>query len=110
MDLESLARRLEAVERQNRLLRRVGCGALGVIAGAVLWRQVVPPGQLDVTRLRILDAGGRQRAILGIGEQDTGIGLGLYDAEGKARLGIVLAHSGPRVFLADKEGKVQLGI
>jgi hypothetical protein len=85
--LENLQRRLERLERQNALLRRLGLAAAAVLAVAVISGQAAPPTDdmrhLTAQSFRLVDAEGKLRGELALG--DDGPLLRLLDAEGRPR-------------------------
>ncbi|MEQ8788607.1 MAG: hypothetical protein RIC55_20015 [Pirellulaceae bacterium] len=125
--LTSLHRRLEKLERQNRLLRRVGFAAMILVVVAVVSgqarrtsREVAAEafllldaegktrGELvmaeDGPLLRLLDAEGQPRATLSGGSKTA---LVLYDAAGKPRVSTAAMEAEAGLSIFDEEGRPQ---
>ena len=79
--METLARRLDGVERENRWLKRAGVLALAVIAAVVLMGQVKPQSRtIETENLIIKDEKGVIRVKLALR------GLMMYDRNGKIKV------------------------
>jgi len=79
--METLARRLDGVERENRWLKRAGVLALAVIAAVVLMGQVKPQSRtIETENLIIKDEKGVIRVKLALR------GLRMYDRNGKIKV------------------------
>jgi len=94
--LEVLEKRLSALERQNRWLKRacmlVACVVgVGVLTGARIFDDALEIKE----RLLVRDANGAARCVLG-DEQVRGLanGLILYDADGKQRITLTVDDKG----------------
>ncbi len=122
--IETLARRLDRVERENRWLKRAGLVALAVIAAVVLVGQAMPKSRIvEAAKFVLTDANGKVRAVLG---QESGgttapsvaevlrpakielgkYGLHLYGADGGMRASLTgswLLGGGGYLYLQDKE-------
>ncbi len=131
--METLARRLDRVERENRWLKQAGVVALAVIAAVVLMGQattakvakvieaekfVLRDGQgreraalemkVGVVRLVLKDQDGGARALVGISPKG---GSGLYFYDPKHLLRIILAvypDGSPRLVLREKDGETTI--
>ncbi len=79
--METLARRLDRMERENRRMKQVGVVALAVIAAVVLMGHVVGEKVVEAERFVLLDSSGQPRAVLAVAK--GGSGLYLYDRAGK---------------------------
>jgi hypothetical protein len=73
LDLRHIVERLEIVERQNRLLKRIGLTALGLVAGVVLMGQAQPerPPEkkstvIEAEQFIVRDANGQTRGLFGL--------------------------------------------
>jgi hypothetical protein len=105
MELQALAGRVEALERQNRQLRR--CLAVVGLAGlaAVGMAQVVPvPDEVRTRRLVLLDSAGEMRAELTTDREMPA--LTLRDAEG--HLLIELTGDGSRAAIVYRDHRGDL--
>ena len=85
--METLARRLDRVERENRRLKKAGVAILAGIAALVLMGHVVGEKVVAAERFVLLDSSGQPRAVLAVAK--GGSGLYLYDNKGKLRAGLV---------------------
>ncbi len=114
--METLARRLDRVERENRGLKQAGVVALAVIAGVVLMGQatwkLAPPGKpgkvVGAEQFIVHDARGGVRAELGTLPNGT-VRLVLYDRGNPGETRIILSagpESSPALSFSDKAGKV----
>jgi len=114
--METLARRLDRVERENRRLKVAGVVALAVIAGGVLMGQGIgktaPPGKpgkiVGAEQFIVHDARGGVRAELGTLPNGT-VRLVLYDRGNPGETRIILSagpESSPALSFSDKAGKV----
>jgi hypothetical protein len=105
----ALARRLEAVERSNRFLRRVsvlGLGAALLVGTLSVTRPAgaKDPVTIDCQKLRVLDSKDRVRGVLAVANDDTPF-LGLFDENGKARCVVTLDEKGYGSFgFTDEQG------
>ncbi len=107
--METLARRLDKVERENRWLKRAGVVALAVIATVVLMGQATESKVAKVVKAEkfvVQDSSGKIRATLAT--SDGSVGLELYDDEVnekfRVRLGVE-ANGETRLVLNAKEEK-----
>jgi hypothetical protein len=103
LTVETLARRLAKVERENRLMRWAG-GIVTLGLAAVLVGATKTPTELDVTKLTIRDANGKARGGLAIDKD--GPMLSLFDTSGKPRIGLSALADGPALCLYDADLKV----
>jgi hypothetical protein len=114
--IETLARRLDRVERENRRLKRSGVVALAVIAAIVLMGQaaskLAPPGKpgkvVGAEQFIVHDARGGVRATLGTLPDGT-VRLVLYDRGNPGETRVILSagpEGSPVLSFSDKKGKV----
>ncbi len=114
--IESLARRVDKVERENRWLKRAGVIALAVIAAIVLMGQaaskLAPPGKpgkvVGAEQFIVHDARGGVRAVLGTLPDGT-VRLVLYDRGNPGETRVILSagpESSPALSFSDKAGKI----
>ena len=97
---ESLERRIEKVERENRRLKIAALTALLGLGGVFsLGAAASPPQKLEAETIVLRDATGKSRIILGVDEE--GPGIAFLDAKGKLRLNLGLAKDGPALDLLD---------
>lgn len=87
MSALTLEDRVTALERQNRRLRRVAFGALGLLAVGVVMGQQAPraPRVIEAQEFHALDAAGKIRVLLGTTDE-KGAALTLHDAARKTRV------------------------
>ncbi len=114
--METLAGRMDRVERENRRLKRSGVVALAVIAAIVLMGQaaskLAPPGKpgkvVGAEQFIVHDARGGVRAELGTLPNGT-VRLVLYDRGNPGETRVILSagpESSPALSFSDKTGKV----
>jgi hypothetical protein len=113
-EVVQLSRRLEALERSNRRLRRVAALGLGaLVAGALVATHPAvakEPTVLDCQKLRLLDSQDRVRGMLSCAKDDTPL-LALYDANGKARCVVTLDETGyASLGITDENGSPRISI
>ena len=97
---ETLERRIEKVERENRRLKIAALTALLGLGGAFsLGAAASPPQKLEAETIVLRDAQGKSRIILSVDEE--GPGIALLDAQGKVRANLGLAKEGPALDLLD---------
>ncbi len=112
--METLARRLDRVERENRRLKQAGVVALAVIAAVVLMGQATESKVakvIEAERFVLLDPSGEIRAVLI--QTKGGSSLHLYDEKGKLRVGLVSGaadETGLSLYDADGEGRAMLAL
>ena len=111
--METLARRLDRVERENRRLKQAGVVALAVIAAVVLMGQGTGKVAkvVEAKRFVLLDASGETRAVLT--QTKGGSSLYLYDDKGKLRVGLVSGaadETGLSLYDADGERRAILAL
>ena len=113
--METLARRLDRVERENRWLKQAGVVALAVIAAVVLMGQVTQESRIvEAEKFVLKDENGITRGVFGLTLLDIGIPvLALYDSDGNRRA--VLGLSGadtPSLILSDETGtdRITIGV
>jgi hypothetical protein len=96
----NLIERVEALERENRRWRRAALVAISAFAAAAALGLSAPPAKtLDLQLLRIVDARGKTRAVLGMG--DEGPALALLDEKGRLRANFGVEKDGPSLDLLD---------
>jgi len=104
--METLARRLDRVERENRRLKRSGVVALAVIAAVGLMGQATKgkvAKVIEAEKFIVRDASGKVRGVLGAHE-DTVV-FGLYDMQEKTRLVLFMGPDGsPGIAVYDRRG------
>lgn len=104
--MDTIAQRMERLERDNRRLRQfalaIACGTLAVF----LTGQTVPrPPTLEAQRLVLKDQRGAIRAVLGAVSDDEPFGLLVLDARGRIRGKLGVQEDGaPVLALADERG------
>ncbi len=97
---QTLATRVEALERENRRLKRVALlVAAALTALAAIGMSAPPTKTLDLEILRIVDAKGKARAVLGMG--DDGPALAMLDEKGRLRANLGVAKEGTSLDLLD---------
>ena len=108
--LDSLARRLDGLDRQNRRLKHLLVGAV-VLLGAAGARAQVAPAAVTGDRFVLVDAQNRTRATLDTPLPPTGAGrypvLTFLDPAGKPRLRLGLGSRGALLEIVDENGKVR---
>jgi hypothetical protein len=106
--VETLAIRLDRLERENRRLKRTGAVALVGIAALVLMGQTTPgevANVLEAKQFVLRDSRGDTRAVLALGP-DGSVGLGLSDKAGTARAWLSLGPQGsPSFALFDRAAR-----
>lgn len=104
--MDSVVQRLERLEREHRRVNRVGSVVLVGVVAAVLMGQTKPskvPKVVEAEQFVIRDAGGMQRASLGV-LPGGAVGLLLTDKDGKRRAVLSVSADGyPGMVLADKD-------
>jgi hypothetical protein len=102
--MDGLEKRVASLERQNAGWRAVAVAALVAAVGSAVLK-ALPPGDLKVRRLELVDGQGRTRAALGDAPRGA-VGLVLNDAEGKARAAFAMESDGsPKLGLASTDGQ-----
>jgi hypothetical protein len=105
---DSLARRLDDLERRNRRLKQILVAAV-VLLAAVSARAQVAQGAVSGERLALVDAG-RTRATLemiGLPGASRNPVLTFLDASGRQRIRLGLGARGPLLELLDENGKTR---
>jgi len=103
--METLARRLDRMERENRRIRQAGVVAVAVIVAVGLMGHVAGEKVVEAEWFVLLDSSGQPRAVLAVAK--GGSGLYLYDNKGKLRAGLVGGVADETgLSLYDKAGKV----
>lgn len=71
LDLQTLSRRIEKLERQNRRLRLVGCLTMLLMSAFLLMGQALPKSKvIEAENFRLIDSAGNKRAELSIKEEE----------------------------------------
>lgn len=96
---QSLAHRIERLERQNRSLRIGGAIVVLLSAAALSIGMSAPRKTLEADLLVIKDANGSTRMILGM--SDDGPAITMLDAKGKLRANIGVSEKGPELDFLD---------
>lgn len=96
---QSLARRIERLERQNRKLRLAGAIVVLLGAAALSIGMSAPRKTLETDLLLIKDANGTTRMILGMA--DDGPAITMLDAKGNLRANIGVSDKGPELDFLD---------
>jgi hypothetical protein len=111
-DLAGVAVRLDALERQNRRLRRVlGGASLAVFAIVAVGATAPAPRVIETEQVLIRDANGRTRAILGIDRASHSAGLVVLGASGARRIGVGVKSDGTAgIALSDERGDLRAGL
>jgi len=106
--METLARRLDGVERENRRLKQVGVVALAVIAAVVLMGQATGgkvAKVIEAENFIVRDEHGRKRAELGA--KSGNVGLAFYGNSGLASISLYLYQgASPSLMVVDKHRKL----
>ena len=111
--METLARRLDRLERENRRLKRAGVVILGVIAAVVLMGQATPrkvAKVIEAEKFVLRDAVGTIRAVLGPGELGGLYHLTLFDMNGKELVGLATALDQAVLLFNDSHRKTRAAI
>jgi hypothetical protein len=96
---DTLVRRIERLERQNRSLRVAGTLAVLAGAAALCIGMSAPRKSLETDLLLIKDASGTTRMILGMA--DDGPAITMLDSNGKLRANIGVTEKGPEFDFLD---------
>jgi hypothetical protein len=96
---DTLVRRIERLERQNRSLRAAGTLAVLAGAAALCIGMSAPRKSLETDLLLIKDASGTTRMILGMA--DDGPAITMLDSNGKLRANIGVTEKGPEFDFLD---------
>jgi hypothetical protein len=113
LDLQTLAKRLEKVERQNRRIKLAGCLALIFTGVILLMGQAFPLSQIDAKCFRVFDEKGKARIVIGTTEGWPGPMpcLGIMDERGEVRVMLgVDAEGSPHLSFNDERGKARVGL
>ncbi len=105
--MESVLRRLNRMERENRRWKWLVCTTLVMIAAAVVLSQVFPRTVLEARKFVLRDADGKSRAELGLMTDGTSV-LVLNDENEKPGVALSVLPDGPRTLsLLDTDGKTR---
>ncbi len=85
-DLQTITERLGRIEKENRLLKRIGLVLLSVVAVAFVMGQARPARTLEATAFILKDETGMVRAKLFMDPTINGPSLSLYDSKGQRRV------------------------
>lgn len=106
--METLVRRLDRVERENRRLKRAGLVVLAGIAALVLMGQAKPDKVAEVVEAEkfvLREPSGKLRASLGVGADDVA-SLSLMDRVEKPHAVLAASRDGSAALIFyDKDGK-----
>ena len=106
MDVE---KRIETLEKQVRLYRRVGALAVCLMAGALIVGAVKPaPKVVTAEKFVLRDVLGKRRGQWGV--DDRGPRFRLFDNNGKRRVDLKHTENGPGLFLFDSKERHRAGI
>lgn len=105
-DLQTVARRLKALEKENRKFKRAVFLLLLLVGTLVLMGQGKPNARtVEVEKFVLRNRAGEMRALFAV-EDDAAV-LQLYDAGLNPRTKITVSKFGPSVSLYDSESKVR---
>ena len=107
--LETVARRVETLERQNRQLKRICFGIIVILSG-VAATQSLTPKAVAASRFTLVDEDNRTRAQLETSIPGSGRGgvsptLSFSDQDGHVRLRLGLGARGATLEVVDENGK-----
>lgn len=110
--IETLARRLDRVERENRRLKKAGVVALAVIAAVVLMGQVKAKKVVEAEKFVLRNNGGIIRAMLSVRENHNLANLAFFDEAGSIRIALGAGGDGPSSFFGfyDQGGKNRVSL
>ena len=113
--VNTILTRLERVERENKWMKQIGGFALVVLLSVPLLGQAASKNIVKAEEFVLVDKDGKERAVLGTGENDlfnmlrgreVGPHLVLIDKDGKRRIELALWPEGsPSLFLMDRNGE-----
>jgi hypothetical protein len=110
-ELDTIARRLDALDKENRRLKQLLVLAAIIVAAAAAIRTQAAAATVTADRLVLVDAQNRARATF---EMSAPLVAGtsypvltFLDAAGKPRLRLGLAARGPMLELVDENGKTR---
>lgn len=110
LQINTLARRLDDLERRNRSLTRILVAALLLLA-VVGTRAQVASTSVTSDRITLVDAQGRTRAMVEMFAPLPGATrypvLSFLDASGRQRIRLGLSAKGPMLELIDESGKAR---
>lgn len=101
--MDSMERRVRRLERMNWLL----AVALLVVGGSALAMSQRSPAVVQTSRVEVVDAAGRVRMALGVGED--GPSFTLIDAQGVTRASLEDGVEGTALYIMDAAGDTRLG-
>jgi hypothetical protein len=100
--METLARRLDMVERENRRLKQAGMVAMAVIAAVMLMGQAMQSKVVEAEQFVVRDASGKVHAALGTVNKRA-VSLALIDKNGNPRVVLGASSDGsPSLSFYDK--------
>ena len=101
--IETLARRLDRVERENRRVKLAGAVVLAIIGTLTLMGQAARGRTIEAEKFLVRDTNGRQRAALEV-DADGSLSLNFYGTDQKPRGGFSVDSSGATLLaLTDKD-------
>jgi len=117
-ELQAILARIEALEKENRRLKRWGLVALvlATALGAIFATQLAPE-KITAREFEVVDSSGKTRAQMGLMSGEPGIIL--YDGQGEQRVelgmlfresGRTLRESNPGISFTDPRGNALLGM
>ena len=103
---DTLTRRIERLERENRRFKRAGATiAIGIVAVLLMGQAPAKSCTLEAEKLVLKDRSGKIRAVLGEGGEESELGLHLYDKKQVPRATLTLDVAGsPMLRLAADTG------
>jgi hypothetical protein len=110
-DVQSLTARIEKLEKQNRIYKRVGLALLLLPAAVVAMGQARPNRTLEAQTFVVRDSTGTKRIELGM--DDNSPMLRFSDAHGKTHIALVESDRsslGPRIELSGEQDRVRLSL
>ncbi len=113
--METLAQRLDRVERQNRRLKRWGALALAVIATVMLMGQATGSKiakVVEAEKFVLRNNSGTIRAMLSVRENHSLANLAFFDEAGSIRIALGAGGDGPSSFFGfyDQGGKNRVSL
>ncbi len=110
--METLARRLDRVERENRWLKQAGVVALAVIVAVGLMGQVTQgkvAKVVEAEKFVLRDKSGKTRAFLGVGDEGTVV-LDLNDQDENIVVNLGVTANGDAVLSFIKNDEIHVGL
>ncbi len=118
VEMEAVTQRLCRLERQIRRWKVLGIAAaavlgLTVVMGAAGNKDKEVAEEIRARRFYVVDRDNKIRVAIAVVVRDgveRGVGLALYDANGKRRASIGLSRDGSNVLLKDTEGRTRAAL